>query len=136
MRRTLHREPSLRRDVLELPAAEVFEQDVAHADGRDEQVRASVVVNVGKGGGHADLVRQSDPGRLSEILKLTAAQIPPELAGPKLIDEIEIEPAVPVHVGDRQPIAVIIMNGFVVSGSVIDRMMLKTNAAFCTTLDK
>src|SRR5262245_32419382 len=134
MSRTLEAQARFRRDVLEFSLAEILEQDIAHPHRRDKQVRPAVVVDVSKGSADADLVGQSDSGAGGDILKPAAAQIPPKLVAPDLIDEIDIEPPISVHVRYGHPGAVIIMNGLVILGRIVHRVLFKADAAFLATI--
>ena len=55
-------------------------------------------------------------------------QVPPKLVAPELIDEIKVKPTVAVHVGHGQARAMIVMDGFVVFGPVVDGVMFKADA--------
>src|SRR6185436_2327326 len=90
----LHAEAGPRRDVLEFRDAEILEQDVPHPDGGDEQVRQTVVIDVSKRSGDADLVCEGDARRGRDVLELAASHITPELTGSELIDEVDVETAI------------------------------------------
>src|SRR5690349_16204317 len=117
-------------DVLESAMSKILEQDVTHFDCRDEQVGESVVVNISKGGCHADSVIQPDSRQGSDIFKLAMAKVAPKLIAAKLVDKIDVEQTITVHVGDRQTRAVIVMDRLVVLCGVIDDMVFETDAAF------
>ena len=125
----LHCDSRFRSDVLELSAAKILEQDIAHPHRRDEEVRQTVIVDVRKRGGDADLVRQRNARCRSNVFKLPTPQIPPELARSELIDEVKVQPAIAIHVRRRQTVAVVVMNRLVVLGPVIHRAMFKANTA-------
>src|SRR6185295_16655477 len=91
-------QPRLLGDVLEAAVAVVEEQMVALADGGDEEVRVAVAVDVGEGGGDADLVGEGDAGFGRDVAELAAPQVLPELVVPELGDEVEVQQAVAVHV--------------------------------------
>ena len=56
-------------------------------------------------------------------------QVPPKLVTPELIDEINVEAAIAVHVSNGYARAMIVMDSFVIPGPVIDRPMFKAYAA-------
>ena len=62
------------------------------------------------------------------------AQVAPKLVAPDLIDEIDVGPAVAVHVCHRHAIAMIVMDGFVVFGPVIHGTMFKAYAALLVSI--
>ena len=111
------------------PVAVVLEQHVAAADGRDVQIRIAIVVDVGERGRHADLARHADAGRCRDVLEPAAAEIPPELVAADLVDEVDVESAVAVDVGDRDAVAVIVVRGLVGLPGVVDDAMPEGDAA-------
>ena len=56
-------EPRRRRAVSELPLAVVFEEVVSASNGRNVQVRITVIVRVRERGCYADMVSQADVSR-------------------------------------------------------------------------
>src|SRR2546422_2970348 len=123
-------------DVLESSVAEIPEQEISNSDRGDKQVRQTVIIDVSKRSGNADLVVQTNSRRGSDVFKLAAPQIPPKLVAPELIDEINIQTAIAVHISNGQASAVIIMNGFVVFGGVIHGMMFKAYATLLVSIGK
>ncbi len=107
------------RDVPEVALPVVLEEDVSAAHGRDVKVRISVVVDVGERGRHADPVLHGDACRLSDVDELAVAQVLPELVASDLVDEVDVEQAVPVHVGHRDSVAVVVMVRLVVLARVV-----------------
>src|SRR2546427_115129 len=88
-------------DVFEVSVAKILKQDVAHSDRGDKKVGQSVVINVGERGGHADSIFQADSCFSRDVLKLAVAKVAPELISAKLVDKINVEQAVAIHVGHR-----------------------------------
>src|SRR5207247_1759009 len=89
----------------------------------------SVVINVGERGGHADSIFQADSCFSRDVLKLAVAKVAPELISSKLVDEINVEQTVAIHVGHRHSGAMIVMNGLVIFPRVIDGAIFKADAA-------
>ena len=63
-------------------------------------------------------------------------QIAPKLIAPELIDEINVEPPIAVHVRNGQARAMIVMDSFVVFGRVIHGMMFKAYAALFVSVEE
>src|SRR4051812_46939217 len=97
-----------------MPVPVVLEQRVAAAHGRDEQILVPIVVDVGKRGGDADPVGQSDTRFRGDVLELSAAQISPQLVAADLIHEVHVVQPVAVNVGDNNAVAVIVVHRLVV----------------------
>src|SRR5437016_10183658 len=123
-------------DIFESSVAQVLEQEISHPDRGDEQVRQAVIVYVCEGSGHADLIFQANSRRGGDVFKLPVPQIAPKLVAPKLIDEINVEPSIAIHIGNGQAIAMIVMDGLVVFGRVIHRVMFKGYAALLVLIGK
>src|SRR6266404_5092554 len=121
-------EAGLQSDVLKFSVAEILEQIISHPDRSDKEIRQAIIVYVSEGSGNADLVLQTHSRRGGDVFELPAPQIPPKLIAPKLIDEINVEPAVAVHISNGHAIAMIVMGGFVVLGPVIHGVVFKTDA--------
>ena len=87
-------------DVLKFSVAQVFEKRIAHSHRRHVQVRQTIVVDIRKGGRHADAVLQSHAGGSGDVFKLAPAEISPELIPAQLIDKIDVRFPVPIDVSD------------------------------------
>ncbi len=116
-------------DVLEVPLAVVHEEVVPLADGGDEEVRMTVVVDVGEGGGDADLVLEPHPGLRGDIAELAVAEVLPELVLAELGDEVDVEETVAVHVRHRQTVAVVVVDRLVEAGAVVRALAAEGDAA-------
>src|SRR4051812_3370393 len=99
-RRTLASEARFLSNIFEVSVTEILEEEVAHSDGSDKQVWQSVVVDVCGCGRHADFVFQAHARGSGNILKLATSEIAPKLITPELINEINIEAAVAIHIGN------------------------------------
>ena len=60
-------------------------------------------------------------------MKLAAAQVPPEFRRAKLVDEIDVEFAIAIHVGHSQTVPVIINDGLQIATTVIDNFVIKSD---------
>ena len=120
---------SARRDIPEATLAEVFKQDVTDTNRRDEQIRISIIVEVTKGRPNAHSILQAHTSSLGDVLKTTVTDIPPQLAPTDLIDEIQIQRAIPVDIGCCQTSAMIVVNGLVGFVGIRDCAVFEANAA-------
>ena len=57
------------------------------------------------------------------------SKVLPQLAGAELADEIDVDPAVAVHVGHRDPVAVVIVGGLVGLAGIVDDVVYERDAA-------
>ncbi len=120
----------LLRDVLEVPVPVVLEEDVAAADRRDEQVHVAVVVDVREGGRDADPIGQRHARFLRDVPEPAVAEVLPELVAADLVDEVDVREAVPIHVGRRDPVAVVVVDGLVGLPRVVHDAVDEGDAAF------
>ena len=107
-------EPCLLRDVSKLAISKVVEEVISVSYGGHEQIRLSIIIDIGKGGRCTDLPAQAHSRLLGNILKPAATQIPPKLITTKLVHEINVVESVAVDVGHSDAIAVVIMIGLVI----------------------
>ena len=111
------------------PRAVVLEQAVAPAHGGHEEVGVAVVVDVAERRGHARCVRQPDARRRGDVLELAAAEVLPELVAADLVHEVDVEAAVAIDVGDREPVAVVVVHRLVGLARVVDDAVHERDAA-------
>jgi hypothetical protein len=102
-----------------------MEEVITVSDRRNEQVRPAIIVDVGKTGRHANLVRETHSRGGRNVLEPPATQVSPQFAFAELVYEIEVYASIAVDVRRRQAVSMIIVDGLVVARSVIDRMVLK-----------
>ncbi len=98
-------------------------------DGGDEQVRIAVVVHIRKRAGAADPARQPYARLLRDVFKLPAAQIAEQLIGPPLVDKINVQFAISIHIRHRHAVAMIIMARHPILRRIIHGAVLKGDAA-------
>jgi len=122
------------RDVGELPVAVVLEQDVSHLDRGDIEVRVAVVVDVGEGTCDAHAIRQCDSSRLGDVLEPPIAQVSPQLVPAELGREVDVEPAVAIHVRDGDPVSMVVVNGLVVVAPVVHDLVPEPDPALGETV--
>ena len=105
-------------NVPETAAAVVLEQHVAFADRGDEEILVAVVVDVRERGGDADSARQADARFRGDVPEPAAAGVLVKPAAADLVDEIEIDQAVAVHVGRGEAGSVVVVDRLVVDRGV------------------
>jgi hypothetical protein len=113
-----------------MSVAVVLEQYVAATDRGNEQILASVVVNVGESGTHADPAWQSDACFLSDVPEFAAADVFPEFVSSNLINKVEVVQAVAVHISNRNGAAVIVVAHPHVFGDVVHGVVNEPDPAF------
>ena len=91
-------EAGLRGDVGKFSATQIPEQIIAHANRRHEKIGLSVVVNVSERGRDGNLVGKTNARLCSNVFEFAAPDVSPELAFAKLIHEINIQPAIAIHI--------------------------------------
>ena len=116
-------------DVLEAAATLIFEEMVAVANGRYEEIRQPIVVDVGERTSDSDRVGHAQPRRCSDVPELAAARIAPQFTAAALRHEEQIGPAIVVDVGGAHCGAVIVVIGFVRAPRIVDDTMNKSDAA-------
>ena len=116
-------------DVAEAAVAVVLEEHVAAADRRDVKVRIPIIVDVGKRGRDADLVRHRHAGRGGDVLESAAPDILRELVAPNLVDEVDVGQAVPIDVRNRYAVSMIVVSGLVRLSRVVHDPVLEGDAA-------
>ena len=121
--------PRLARDVTESSAAQVLEKHVAAPHRGNKQIGQSVVVDVGEGRGDVDAPLQRHAGPGGDVLELPLPHVSPELVRAKLVHKINVQPAIAIHVGDRDPAAVVVVDALPVLQRIIDAVMLERDAA-------
>ena len=95
----------------------------------DEQILIAVVVRVGKRGGDADPIWQSDARFRRDVLEPSSAEILPQLVAADLIHEVDVVQPVAVDVRHGDTVAVIVVDRFVVLAGVLDDVVLEGDAA-------
>ena len=80
----------------------------------------------------ATLIRSASatPASVRDVPEPAAAEILPELVAADLIDEVDVEQAVAVDVGDGDAVAVIVVHRLVVHAGVVDDAVDERDAAF------
>ncbi len=116
-------------NIAEPAVAVVLEQHVAAADGGDVEIGVAVVVDIGKGRRHADLAGDGHAGRGRDVLEPAAAEVAPQLVAAGLRREVDIGEPVAVDVGDRDPVAVIVMRRLVALPGVVNDVVREGDAA-------
>src|SRR3954454_23499291 len=107
---------------------QILEQNVAGPHGRHEEIRVSVIVDIGEGRGHADPGRHGDAGALGNILELSSYQVAPQTIRAELIDEVDVLPAVSIHIRHREAAAVIVMYAFIEPAGILHHRMAERNS--------
>src|ERR1051325_1975648 len=100
------------RDIPETSATEVLEQDIAHLHGRHKEIGITVIIDVRKRCRHMDASLQTNTCFRGNILEAAVPQISPELIGPELVDEVNVQESVTVHIGHGEPVPMVVMNRF------------------------
>ena len=116
-------------DVPKVSAPVVFEEEVAAADGRDEEVLVAVVVGVREGGRDAHAVRQGHARLARDVPEAAVPDVLPELVAAELVDEVDVDETVAVHVGRGDPVAVVVVDGLVEQARVVHDPVQKRDAA-------
>ncbi len=117
------------RDVAESTTAEVLEERVAATYRCHEEIGIAVVVDVGERRRDTDLVGERHTGCGRDVLEPAAAEVAPELAAADLIDEVDVESSVTIHVGNRHAGAVVVVHGLVRAPGVLDEAVAERDAA-------
>ena len=95
-------------NIFECAGTVVFKEDIAPAQDGHVEVWIAVVVDIGERGRYPNRFgRHTRP--LGNILKFAASQISPQFVVANLGDEIDIVEAIPIHVGNGYPIAVVVV---------------------------
>src|SRR5213594_2446785 len=118
------------RDVLEMAAPVVLEQNVAAAYRGDKQVLIPVVVDVRKRGGDTDPVGQGHAGAFRDIREPPTPQVLPQLVPTKLIHEVNIFEPVAIDVGGRDSRSVIVMDRLLKDPRVVHDVFDEGDPAF------
>ena len=95
-----------------------------------EEVRVAVVVDVRERGADANLIGQPEAGVTREVLESPTAQISPQFTPPELRHEVNVVTPVTIHVGDGDPVAVIVMGGLPIFARVVHNPVFEGNSAF------
>src|SRR6266404_8740299 len=90
------------RNVAEPSAAQILEQHIPTADGGYKQIGVAIVVDIRKGSADTDFALQSDSRFGGDVFKLAVAEIAPQFVLTKLVDEINIGPAISINIRDGQ----------------------------------
>src|SRR5215831_10141854 len=98
----------------------VLEEQIAASNRRHEQILVAVVIDVSERCGDADTPLNGDAGFRGDVSKPPAAEILPELVPTDLIHEVDVVEPVAIDVGNGDPVAVVIVNSFVVLAGVLD----------------
>src|SRR5690349_15498184 len=101
-------QPRALRNIPELAIPAVFEKGVTTAHRRYEQVRVPIVVDIRKRRRHPHTI----PEKNTDLLKLPAPNIPPQLAPAQLTDEKKIQSAITIHIRNGHPCSMIVMHPF------------------------
>jgi hypothetical protein len=89
----------------------------------------TIVIDIRKGCGHADSIRESYPSGRRNILELAGAEISPKLISAELIDKIEVQLPIAIHIRDGHPGTMIVVGRFPILGGIIDRLMAEGYSA-------
>ena len=71
----------------------------------------------------------TDTRGAGDVLELAAAEISPELIAADLADEVDVGAAVTIDIGNRDPVAVVVVRGFVGLAGIVDDPMPECDAA-------
>ena len=118
-----------RGDLLELPSPVIEEQPIARAHLGDVQVGIAIIVDVRERDAGANTARRRDSGGPSDVLEPAASQVAVERVVTGLVDEVDVEPAVAVNVGDRHAAAMVVVCGLVILSAVVDDLVPEPDAA-------
>src|SRR5262245_14701281 len=124
------------RDVAKLAAAQILEENVAVANGRDEEILVAVIVDIRERRRDMDASGQGGARGFRDFLEFTASQVSPELIGSKLIHEIQVNPPVVVDISGRHTGAVVIVRGLPPFKRVLDAVVEKGDLALVHAVGK
>ena len=129
-------ETRLRADVPEDPGPVVLKQHIAPANGGDVQVCVPVIVDIGKRSGHADVLLDTDPGPLRDVLEFAATLILPEFVAAGLSHEVDVVPPVSIDVGNGESISMVVMGENKGPSRIVDDPVAEGDAGFMDPIRK
>ena len=78
-------------------------------------VEFQILASLAQGERHGYAILEGDPSAVGYVFERAITPVSPQFVAAHLVDEINVQVTVAVHVGHRQAIAVIVMNRFVIT---------------------
>ena len=106
-------------DVAKLPRAQVLEELIPVAYRGHEEIRISIVVDVGERARHRDRIRHHESRLVGDVHEPSAAGVLPQLVGAELGGEVEIGEAIAIHVSGTHSGSVVVVDQLVILPRVV-----------------
>ena len=117
-------------DLPEPAAAKVLIAVVPVTDGRDDEVRIAIVIEIGEGGCDGNLILQANACERGDLLEPAVAEVAPELVGAELGEEEQVGTPISIDVGHRHRVPMVVVGGGPVASGVVDDLVSEGDAAF------